>query len=67
MTTNRKVLDCRWFPAYIPCEFATSGNKEEVLSRAVAHAIEFHGYRDTPSLREQLRSMMRDEHIDKAA
>jgi predicted small metal-binding protein len=67
MTTNRKVLDCRWFPAYIPCEFTTSGDEEEVLTRAVRHAVESHGFRDTPSLREQLRSMMRDEDINMAA
>jgi predicted small metal-binding protein len=67
MAANRKVIDCRWFPAYIPCEFAASGDEEDVLDIAVQHAVEFHGYRDTPVLREQLRSMLRDESINKAA
>jgi len=67
MATNRKIMDCRWFPADIPCEFAVSGDEEEVLNVAVEHAVESHGYRDTPALREQLRSMLRDESKRKAA
>lgn len=67
MVANRKVMDCRWFPADIPCEFAVSGSEEEVLNLAVEHAVESHGYRDTPALREQLRLMLRDERIKKAA
>jgi predicted small metal-binding protein len=67
MATNRKVMDCRWFPADIPCEFAVSGSEEEVLSLAVEHAVESHGYRNTPELREQLRSMLRAEDTEKAA
>ncbi len=67
MTASRKVMDCRWFPAYIPCEFATSGDEEEVLNLAVQHAVDSHGYRDTPALREQLRSMLRDESLKKSA
>jgi predicted small metal-binding protein len=61
MATNRKIMDCRWFPADIPCEFAVAGSEEEVLDRSVEHAVESHGYRDTPALREQLRAMLRDE------
>lgn len=67
MVTNRKIMDCRWFPADIPCEFAVSGNEEEVLDLAVQHAVDSHGYRDTPALREQLRAMLRDESRQEAA
>jgi predicted small metal-binding protein len=67
MATNRKKLDCRWFPADIPCEFAVSGSEEEVLDSAVEHAVDSHGYRNTPALREQLRAMLRDEGKKKAA
>jgi predicted small metal-binding protein len=67
MATKRKVLDCRWFPADIPCEFAVSGAEEDVLDLAVQHAVDSHGYRDTPALREQLRLMLRDESKKKAA
>jgi predicted small metal-binding protein len=61
MATNRIAIDCRWFPADIPCEFAISGDEEQVLNLAVQHAVESHGYRDTPALREQLRSILRNE------
>jgi hypothetical protein len=33
----------------------------------VEHAVEFHGYRDTPSLRKRLRSMLRVESLKKTA
>jgi len=67
MTTSRKVFDCRLFPADIPCEFAIAGEAEEVLSIAVEHAVEDHEFRDTPALREQLRSLLRDEAMKKVA
>ncbi|MBV9481023.1 MAG: DUF1059 domain-containing protein, partial [Acidobacteria bacterium] len=61
MAGNRKMIDCRWFPSEQPCDIAISGNEEEVLNIAVQHAIQSHGHKDTPELREQLRSMLRDE------
>jgi Protein of unknown function (DUF1059) len=61
MTTERKVIDCRWFPTEKPCDIAISGNEEEVLNIAVQHAVQSHGQQDTPELREQLRSMLCDE------
>jgi hypothetical protein len=67
MATIRKVIDCRWFPTENPCDIAISGNEEEVLTIAVQHAVHSHGHRDTPELREQLRSMLRDESQTKAA
>jgi predicted small metal-binding protein len=66
MAENCKVLDCRWFPADIPCEFAISGNEEEVLNIAVRHSVDSHGYRDTPELREQLRALLRDDRRKRA-
>jgi predicted small metal-binding protein len=59
MAGVRKGFDCRLFPADIPCEFDVWGDEEQVLEIAVEHAAESHGFRDTPALREQLRSMMR--------
>jgi predicted small metal-binding protein len=67
MATNRKVIDCRWFPTDNPCDIAISGNEEEVLNIAVQHAVQSHGHRDSPELRQQLRSMLRDEDRAKAA
>jgi len=61
MATDRKVIDCRWCPCEKPCDIAISGNEEEVLNIAVQHAVQSHGQQDTPELRNQLRSMLRDE------
>lgn len=67
MATNRKVIDCRWFPTEKPCDIAISGSEEEVLDVAVQHAVWSHGHPNSPELREQLRSMLRDERELKAA
>jgi predicted small metal-binding protein len=67
MAEQRKVIDCRWFPAEKPCDIAISGNEDEVLIIAVQHAVQSHGYEDTPELREQLRSMLRNEETSQAA
>ena len=59
--TTRKVIDCRWFPSENACDVAISGSEDEVLNIAVQHAVQSHGHQDTPELRQQLRSMLRDE------
>lgn len=64
---NRKIIDCRWFPTEKPCNIVISGDEEEVLNVAVQHAIQSHGHNDTPELRAQLRTMLRDEGAVKAA
>jgi predicted small metal-binding protein len=61
MAGDRKVIDCRWFPTEVPCDIAISGSEEEVLNIAVQHAVKSHGHTDTPELREQLRSMLRED------
>jgi predicted small metal-binding protein len=67
MASNRKVIDCRWFPTEKPCDIAISGNEEEVLEVAVQHAVQSHGQADTPELRQFLRSMLQDEIETRAA
>ena len=67
MAATRKVIDCRWFPTEKPCDIAISGSEEEVLNIAVEHAVNAHGHRNSPELREQLRSMLRDEGKTRAA
>jgi len=67
MATNRKVIDWRWFPTDKPCDVAISGKEDDVLDIAVQHAVQSHGQQDTPQLREQLRSMLREESQTKAA
>ena len=67
MPTTRKVIDCRWFPSENPCDITISGSEELVLDVAVQHAVRSHGHVDTPALRQQLRSMLRDERQTKVA
>lgn len=67
MASNRKVIDCRWFPTENACDIAISGSEDDVLNIAVQHAVQSHGHQDTPALREQLRSMLKDESAVKAA
>jgi Protein of unknown function (DUF1059) len=67
MATPRKMIDCRWFPTDSACDIAISGNEEDVLNIAVQHAVQSHGHANTPELREQLRTMLRDEGQVKAA
>jgi plasmid stability protein len=56
----RKMIDCRNFPSEKKCTLAISGTEEEVLDAAVHHAVTVHGHQNSPELREQLRSMLKD-------
>jgi hypothetical protein len=58
---KRKVIDCRLFPSEKNCSLAISGTEEEVLSVAVRHAVQEHGHQDSPELRQQLRSLLKDQ------
>ncbi len=58
---TRKWIDCRDFPDDTGCTLYLSGEEDHVLQAAVAHAASVHGEQNTPELREQLRSMLKDE------
>lgn len=58
--TKRKSIDCRWFPSDNNCTLALSGSEEEVLEVSVHHAITAHSHENTPELKEQIRSLLRD-------
>jgi predicted small metal-binding protein len=58
---NRKFIDCREFPSESNCSLKISGTEDEVLTIAVQHAVASHGHENTPVLRDELRSAMRDE------
>ncbi len=60
-SSGRKVIDCRLFPSEKNCTLAISGTEDEVLEAAVQHAVSVHGHENTPELREQIRSMLKDE------
>jgi predicted small metal-binding protein len=60
MGTQRKSIDCRNYPSENNCSLKISGTEEEVLDAAVLHAASVHGHENTPELREQIRSMLKD-------
>lgn len=58
---KRKTADCRLYPSEKNCTLTISGTEDEVLDAATRHAISAHGHDDTPELREQIRSLLKDE------
>jgi hypothetical protein len=61
MASPRKMIDCRRIPSERNCSITIAGTEDEVLTLAVRHAVEEHGHRDTPELREQLRQALIEE------
>jgi predicted small metal-binding protein len=57
---NRKVIDCRLHPSEKGCTLSIEGTQDEVLEAATQHAITAHGHTNSPELREQLKSIMKD-------
>ena len=57
---KRKVVDCRLHPSDKGCTLTIAGTEEEVLEAAAQHAVTAHGHTNSPELREQLRTIMRD-------
>jgi predicted small metal-binding protein len=58
---NRKFIDCRDYPNEKNCSLKISGTEEQVLDMAVQHAASVHGHENTPELRAQIKSMLKDE------
>jgi predicted small metal-binding protein len=61
VAVQRKFIDCRDYPSENNCSLKVSGTEEEVLDAAVQHAVSAHGHENTPELREQIKSMLKDE------
>jgi predicted small metal-binding protein len=59
---SSRAVDYRVF---LPEEISglTTGSEEELLNVAVQHVVQAHGYRDTPALREELRSALRQQRM----
>ncbi|MFL5320870.1 MAG: DUF1059 domain-containing protein [Myxococcaceae bacterium] len=57
----RMYVDCREMPNEVGCSLRISGEKDEVLREAIAHAISVHSEPDTPELREGLRDGLKLE------
>jgi predicted small metal-binding protein len=58
---RRKYIDCREYPSDKNCSLKISGTEDEVLEIAVQHATASHGHENNPELREELRSLLKDE------
>lgn len=61
MPGPRKSIDCRNSPSEKNCSLKLSGTEQEVLDAAVQHAVSAHGHKNSPELREQIKSMLKDE------
>jgi predicted small metal-binding protein len=58
---TRKSVDCRDYPSEKNCSLKISGTEAEVLDAAVQHAVSAHGHESSAELREEIRSMLKDE------
>jgi quinol monooxygenase YgiN/predicted small metal-binding protein len=56
----RKYVDCRDQPSVMGCTLAMSGEEEELLTAAAAHAVSVHGHTDNDELRAAIRADMHD-------
>ena len=61
MAAQRKSIDCRNHPSEKNCSLKISGTEDEVLDAAVQHAASVHGHKSSPELRDQIKSMLKDE------
>ena len=59
---QRKFVDCRDYPSEKNCSLRISGTEQEVLDATVQHAVSAHGHENSPELREQLKSMLKDSN-----
>lgn len=58
---GRKFIDCRAFPSEMNCSIAISADTEdELLEAAVQHAVAVHRHQDTPELRDQIKTVIKD-------
>lgn len=65
---ERKYIDCREYPSEMNCTVMMSADSEaELLEAAVQHAVSVHNERDTPELRDELRRLMKEMPMAKAA
>ncbi len=58
---DRYYVDCRETPSVSGCDLAMAGSEKHLMDAAVTHAVTAHGHEDTPELREQIRSALKEE------
>jgi len=57
----RLYIDCRDYPSESKCTVAISADsRKELIDAAAQHAVAVHGHQDSPELREQIGSMIKD-------
>ncbi len=57
----RKVIDCREMPSESNCTVAIAADSEdELVNVAADHAVKVHKHQDTPELRSQIRSGIKE-------
>ncbi|WP_214364490.1 DUF1059 domain-containing protein [Pseudonocardia sp. H11422] len=54
----RMTIDCRSMPSESGCTLTISGEQDEVLRAAAAHAVDVHGHADDEELRSALRGAL---------
>ena len=58
---SRYSIDCREMPSDSNCTVAISADsKKELIDAAAQHAQLVHGHKDSPQLREQIGSMIKN-------
>jgi predicted small metal-binding protein len=56
----RKYIDCREFPSDMKCSIVIAADNDgELLEAAVQHAVAVHAHKDTPELRNQIKTAIR--------
>jgi len=58
---NMKKYACENFHQIsAPCTFSVTGEEDTVIQEAVDHAMEEHGFMDSPQLREDIKACLID-------
>jgi predicted small metal-binding protein len=57
----RYYVDCREMPSETNCDLAMAGSEEHLVEAAAVHAMTAHQHEDTPELRAEIRSAMKEE------
>jgi hypothetical protein len=60
----RSTIDCRLIPSDSACTMTLTGEPDDLLEAAAAHAVSAHGHSDGPELRDALRGAMQPASID---
>ena len=55
---SRMTIDCRSIPSESGCSLSISGEEDEVMRAATAHAVDVHGHTDDDDLRSALRASL---------